>query len=509
VPVCPVCGNVSTHWRRRDQGFSWTCRHPAHNRRLIAAGQPPVAPTTLSESVCPVCGQSRPDFGHWAQTVESAALAGYAPKSANPKAQYPLYKRVKDAFECVILDEAQTAKSKSSLAGQAARSLRAPLRMLVTGTLIKGYLPDIYYSLGWLLGWDTPQWPFRYGDIRRFLETFGAYERLEGEDGEFGDWKLLPEASNLCALWNLLAPWVSRFKKADVLDLPVKEQHLLYLEMPQEQRELYDQLHAHAYSHLRNALFSEGLDNQARARAVMAALWPLRYAASCPTSAKATWDGIEPLPGGYQSAKVREAMRLVEEIRSKGERVVIFTSLADLLADMGRALGLAGINYCQITARENARERLYLVDKFNHGREPVLLASMGALGHGVTITGANHVVLMNEEWSPELTAQAQDRVHRIGQDKPVHVYQLLCKGTIDEDMHSLNVQKLAAQAAVLDRTPASEQAEQSLRGHEDVRLLLARRIIARLPVSRPKGNRKRVVTVVPSGPVSGVQLRLF
>jgi len=158
-----------------------------------------------------------------------------------------------------------------------------------------------------------------------------------------------------------------------------------------------------------------------------------------------------------------------------------------------------------------ARERAAAVQTFNRGRETVLLASTGALGHGVTVTAANHVILMNEEWSPEPTAQAQDRVHRIGQDREVHVYTLICQGTIDEDIHGLNTQKAALQAAVVDRIPASGEIEERLAGREDIRLVLARRLVARsrVKVHRRPPARQPAQPEPPETPGRPVQLRLF
>ena len=512
VPVCRVCGHVTVHWRRRESRPAWACRHLRLSREMRRNGKEPPEPVTTAGASCPVCSEPAPDFQRWAQTAERAARLGLCPTTPRPQpVQYPLYRRVKDAFDCVILDEAQLAKSRNTLVGEAVRSLRAPLRMIVTGTPVRGYIPDIFYNLGWLLGWKTPQWPFAYRELRHFTATFAALEREAGEDGEFGEWKILPEVSNLTALWRLLAPWVSRFRKEEVLELPPKHQHVLTLSMPPEQAELYAQLQQRARAYLAGVLQDEGIDEHSRACLAVRALWPLRYAASCPASKHCRWQEMQPLPPGYRGAKTREALRLVEEIRRKGEKAVIFSSLKDLLQEVALALAAAGIPFLLVHGDMPARERAAAVQTFNRGRETVLLASTGALGHGVTVTAANHVILMNEEWSPEPTAQAQDRVHRIGQDREVHVYTLICQGTIDEDIHGLNTQKAALQAAVVDRIPASGEIEERLAGREDIRLVLARRLVARfrVKVHRRPPARQPAQPEPPETPGRPVQLRLF
>ncbi len=93
------------------------------------------------------------------------------------------------------------------------------------------------------------------------------------------------------------------------------------------------------------------------------------------------------------------------------------------------------------------------------GQAMVLLAGTGTLNRGVTVNGANHVVILNLEWSPEVTLQAEDRCHRPGQTREVHVHYVLSDLTVDQQMYDLIMAKWAAQRAVQDREAQSQSVE--------------------------------------------------
>lgn len=97
------------------------------------------------------------------------------------------------------------------------------------------------------------------------------------------------------------------------------------------------------------------------------------------------------------------------------------------------------------------RKRNDVVRRFEASDATVLLAGTGTLNRGVTVNGANHVLILNLEWSPETTLQAEDRCHRPGQTREVHVHYLLSSHTVDEQMYDLVDQKWATQRAVQDR----------------------------------------------------------
>jgi superfamily II DNA/RNA helicase len=162
-----------------------------------------------------------------------------------------------------------------------------------------------------------------------------------------------------------------------------------------------------------------------------------------------------PTPRGLKVAygfnKVDKALEIIEEIKAAGEKVIVFTSLRGLYRTLEAALADRFIAYVGIDSTVGTRRRNDVVRRFEASDATVLLAGTGTLNRGVTVNGANHVLILNLEWSPETTLQAEDRCHRPGQTREVHVHYLLSSHTVDEQMWDLVDQKWAAQRAVQDR----------------------------------------------------------
>ncbi|MBN2002238.1 MAG: SWF/SNF helicase family protein [Anaerolineae bacterium] len=138
---------------------------------------------------------------------------------------------------------------------------------------------------------------------------------------------------------------------------------------------------------------------------------------------------------------------------------------------MGALLCYTGIDGVPTQKRNGvARE-------FEASGHTVLLAGTGTLNRGVTINGANHVIILNTEWSPETTLQAEDRCHRPGQTKPVHVHYILSANTMEEQMWELLNQKAAAQRAVFDKEALYKSVEEVMSEAVSVQMQVAKAVI--------------------------------
>lgn len=233
-------------------------------------------------------------------------------------------------------------------------------------------------------------------------------------------------------------------------------------------------------------------------------LWWGRYAAGCPTEegaihyagafgthvdlneatpdeVKAIVDGMKlqnlVLPRNVSFEKVAAAMKLIGEIRTAGEKVLVFTSLRGLYSVMERELKRAGIGYVGMDGVAT-QKRNGVARRFEKSRKTVLLAGTGTLNRGVTINGANHVIILNTEWSPETTLQAEDRCHRPGQEKDVHVHYVLGLNTIEAEMWSLLNQKAAAQRAVFDKEAQFQSVEEVMAEAVSAQLQVAKAVVA-------------------------------
>jgi hypothetical protein len=124
-----------------------------------------------------------------------------------------------------------------------------------------------------------------------------------------------------------------------------------------------------------------------------------------------------------------------------------------------------------------SRKRNDVAREFERSDDTVLLAGTGTLNRGVTINGANHVIILNTEWSPETTLQAEDRCHRPGQERDVHVHYILSQGTVEEQMWELINAKAAAQRAVFDKEALYKSVEEVMAEAVSAQMEVARRMI--------------------------------
>jgi SNF2 family DNA or RNA helicase len=313
----------------------------------------------------------------------------------------------------------QDAKSKGTLKGETTRALKATGKAVLSGTWLKGYVTDLFWSAGWLLGFGSPLWPFPYqGGSARFLEQFGTFEFITKEFArslQTGKRKLIPSVSNLGRLWRLLSPFAVRRLKVDFLkDLPPKHVEVHWVEMTPDHARIYRQVEEAMQDTLKRELQKE----EPSMGVISMALWWGRYASSCPTV-----EGVPHYAGAYgirvkpeeatleelkavvdqmwlqdallrqkfSANKVTEAMRLIRQIHAAGEKALVFTSLRRLYGVLEQALKREGIGYTGMdgvaTGRCNGVAR-----EFEAGGNTVLLAGTGTLNRGVTINGANHRV---------------------------------------------------------------------------------------------------------------------
>jgi len=448
-------------------------------------------------TVCPKCGEE----ARW--TGGHCASCGYQAWTASADAhQWPAYKRMKKLFGAVLVDEAQVAKSKNTLRGRAVRAFKPKGRLILTGTLMKGYPIDVFWNVSWLLGFDTPLFPYAYrGGSKRFLDEFGTYEfvtRQFEESLHEGRAKLLPEVSNLNRFWRLMAAFTVRRKKDDVFTLPEKRRQVIVLGLDEAHAALYGDYAEWAKREIQQAMRqNEGNPNMG---VISNALWKLRYAATCPVAVDyldrgvldaATWNKLE---------KVRE---LVKAARDRGEKAIVFSGLRVMVAAIVQHLKRTGFKILPITADVPTSRRFELIQDFSRDHETsAIVASLNCLNRGFTITAANHVVLVDLEYSPEATEQAEDRVHRPGQTRTVEISYLLSRDTVDQVMHEILLQKAEAIRHAIDgRARFTDVAELLKRVTGDVQLEIARRV-SLLAFPQPGAEAALVVDVVVPTPTT-------
>ena len=312
-----------------------------------------------------------------------------------------------------ILDEAQFIKNQTTASARAVKVIQAKHRFALTGTPIENRLSELWSIFDYLM----PGFLYRYETFRNELE------KPIIRDGD-------EQASKRLKM--MTAPFILRRLKTEVLkDLPEKVEQIQVVRFGEEQQKLYDA----QVVRMKSLLQDETEDSFRRSKIqILAELTRIRQICCDPALL------FEDYGGG--SAKMEACIDLVRSAIEGEHRVLLFsqfTSMLDLLKERLRAEEIA---YYEITGATPKKERLRLVTDFNTGDVPLFLISLRAGGTGLNLTGADIVVHYDPWWNAAAQNQATDRAHRIGQQKPVTVFKLIAKNSIEEKIQQLQEAKL-------------------------------------------------------------------
>ncbi|MFB9069450.1 DEAD/DEAH box helicase [Pseudofulvimonas gallinarii] len=343
---------------------------------------------------------------------------------------YPLLARdrerlVEHRFSLLILDEAQAIKNARSQAAQAVRQLDAGRRLAMTGTPLENHLGELWAQF------DAVE-PGLLGGEREFARLYRTpIEKHGNQDRQ-------------ARLNRRIGPLLLRRRKESVLDdLPAKTEIVRTLELAGDQRSLYEALRLAQHERVQQAIAKRGLSQAGIV--VLDALLKLRQACCDPRLVK-----LDTARRRSTSVKLEALLELLALLVDEGRRVLVFSQFAEMLGLIDQALEKAGIARQMLTGSTPGAARAGLVRRFQAGEVPVFLISLKAGGVGLNLTAADTVIHYDPWWNPAVEAQATDRAHRIGQDKPVFVYKLLCAGTVEEKIQALQARKAELARAVLE-----------------------------------------------------------
>ena len=440
------------HLSRRGQEWDEVeCRACGHS---YAASSCPVCGTKRKPSfLCPVCGNrgaGRSKRGdRW--TGLYCERCGHSERVWIP----PLYKTMvrQNLYSGVIFDEATYMKNRSSLRARAGQALRKiGWVCMLSGTPIRGQIDSIYWPLWILLKGYSPA--FREldyeGGMRAWLDQFGEYEYVERASGRTSR-RLLPAIRNEEQFWELTAPWILRRKMDDPLvregiQLPPLTFEVLAVPGSQLQMELYYQAQGDfvEWVEQQRRLEEADPDYTMRVGVAIKRMWALRKLASVPSAF--------PSFTGDRWPKMEMITRLAETAVEQGHKVVLFSSMYDLVDAL--ATHLAHLGVVIATGRQSVSERTERVKMWRTSPElHILDCTMQAMNLGITLSLEDRpvtVILANEEWSPDDMQQAIKRAHRITTRWEVPAYLVLTEGTIDLDIHQLVQAKEQLAALALD-----------------------------------------------------------
>ncbi|KAJ2664002.1 swr1 complex component [Coemansia sp. RSA 1200] len=141
----------------------------------------------------------------------------------------------------------------------------------------------------------------------------------------------------------------------------------------------------------------------------------------------------EPFLLQYDCGKLQALGRLLGRLVREGHRALIFTQMTKVLDILEKWLSLHGYRYLRLDGATKVEQRWRLTERFNHDSKwKVFISSTRAGGLGINLTGADTVIFYDSDWNHAMDAQCQDRCHRIGQQREVHIYRLISESTIEE-----------------------------------------------------------------------------
>lgn len=142
--------------------------------------------------------------------------------------------------------------------------------------------------------------------------------------------------------------------------------------------------------------------------------------------------------------KFKELDKLLPKLKMEGHRVLIFSQFTMMLDVLEKYLEYMNMGFMRLDGQTNVTDRQDMIDDFNTAPEDyfVFLLSTRAGGLGINLTSADTVIIYDIDFNPYNDKQAEDRCHRLGQTKPVHIYKMVTENSIEEGMYAAAQEKL-------------------------------------------------------------------
>ena len=152
-----------------------------------------------------------------------------------------------------------------------------------------------------------------------------------------------------------------------------------------------------------------------------------------------------PIPDYVLSSKMTAAMEEIQRIRREhsGDKLIVVSQFTSFLSALEPHLDKRGVQFMRLDGTMNSMARTKVIGTFTQPESPisVLLLSLKAGGVGLNLVSANHMLVLEPTWNPSVEDQCFDRIHRMGQRKPVHIYRFVTNGTIEEKVVELQEKK--------------------------------------------------------------------
>lgn len=322
-------------------------------------------------------------------------------------------------WNTAVIDEAQFIKNPNSLRAKAVFGLSARQRVAMTGTPVENHLTDLWSIFHFLN-------PTLLGSLRHFQLTYvRPIERDHSKEQQ-------------ALLQRTVGPFLLRRRKDEVLpELPPTTTVRHEVRLSEDEALRYALLRRQIHDKLKTPHGKRQHKLQ-----VLAEITRLRRFCCHPRL-------VFP-DASSESSKMQTFLDLAEELRENGHRALVFSQFVDFLELVREQLDERGFKYVYLDGSTPKQARGAQVQAFQTGGSELFLISLKAGGFGLNLTAADYVIHLDPWWNPAVEAQATDRAHRIGQERPVTVYRLVTKDSIEERIIELHQQKRALADALLN-----------------------------------------------------------
>jgi non-specific serine/threonine protein kinase len=319
------------------------------------------------------------------------------------------------SFDYVVLDESQAIKNPGSKVTKAAGLLKAKNRLCLSGTPLQNNTFDIFAQMNFLN-------PGMLGSVEFFKQEFSI------PIDKFG------EKEQKDHLRKLLYPFILRRTKEQVAkDLPEKQEMVLFCEMGDEQRKIYEAYRNDYRDKILGVVEDQGI--QKSQLTILQGLMKLRQICDSPAIVKEE----ERFPN--VSVKLEEIGREITENISN-HKALIFSQFLGMLALIKEKMKELGVDYEYFDGSSTVNEREKAIHRFQNDENcRVFLISLKAGGVGLNLTAADYVYIVDPWWNPAVEQQAIDRTHRIGQTKNIFAYRMICTDTVEDKILKLQERK--------------------------------------------------------------------
>lgn len=328
---------------------------------------------------------------------------------------------LRQTYSLTVIDEASLIRNPDTDHSKAVAKINARYRIALTGTPVENSARDLWA-------------------IFRFVQPGWLGSRKDFQDRYEIPLKAPETQARTATLLRLkTSPFTLRRTKTEVApDLPSKILIDEYCTLSRDQESTYREIQKQGLR-LIDEIRSTGQTAAARMQQLTTLL---RLRQSCCDLALFDNEKLSALPIPRRSAKLERLLEIGESSIAAGSRILVFSQFQKQLVEIGKALDEIGITSIRLDGQ--TRNRQALVDHFQSpDGPPVFLISLKAGGYGLNLTAADIVIHFDPWWNPAAEDQATDRAHRIGQTKPVTVFRLLTRNTVEEKVVRLQVTKKA------------------------------------------------------------------